>query len=74
MLCFVCKMHYVFSIHLSEVENETKENEFIAKGVKVLLDDCKDVFPKELNELPPMREVAHAIDLIADAAPIAKVP
>ena len=70
---YVRKDHQVFLIHLSEVENEIKVNEF-NKGVKVFLDEFKDVFPEELNELPPMREVDHAIDLIADAAPIAKAP
>ena len=34
--------------------------------------DFKDIFPEELNELAPMREVDHAIDLVADGAPIAK--
>ena len=66
----VRKDHQVFLIYLSEVENEIKVNEF-NKGVKVFLDEFKDVFPEELNALPPMREVDHAIDLIADAAPIA---
>ena len=69
----VRKDHEVFLIHLSEVENKIKVNEF-NKRVNVFLDEFKDVFPKELNELPPMREVDHAIDLIADAAPIAKAP
>ena len=70
----VRKDHQVFLIHLSEVEKEIKVNEF-NKGMKVFLDEFKDVFPEELNELPPMREVDHAsIDLIVDAAPIAKAP
>ena len=69
----VRKDHQIFLIHLSEVEKEIKVNEF-NKGMKVFLDEFKDVFPEELNELPPMREVGHAIDLIADAAPIAKAP
>jgi hypothetical protein len=42
--------------------------------MKVFLDDFKDTFPKELNELPPPKEVTHAIGLVADDAPIAKTP
>ena len=68
------KGHEVFLVHLMEVENETKDNEFDPNGVKIFLDDFKDVFPEELNELPPMREVDHAIELVADAAPVAKPP
>ena len=33
-----------------------------------------DVFPKELLELPPEREVEFGIDLVAGTAPISKVP
>ena len=42
--------------------------------MKVFFDDFKDIFPEELKELPPTREVDHAIELVADAAPIAKPP
>ena len=35
------KCHQIFLIHVSEVENETKDNEFGTKGVKTLLDDFK---------------------------------
>ena len=68
------KGHQVFLIHISEVENETNDDALSAKGVKVFLDEFKDIFSEELNELPPPREVDHAIDLVADAAPIAKAP
>ena len=73
MIRCVRKDHQVYLIHLSKVENEIKINEF-NKGVKVFLDEIKDVFPEELNELPSMREVDHAIDLIGNAVPIAKAP
>ena len=67
------KDHQVFLIHLSEVENEIKDNEII-KEVNVFMDEFKDVFPEELNELPPMRDVDHTIDLVTDSALIAKAP
>ena len=68
------KGHKIFLVHLMEVENETKDNEFDTKGVTISLDNFKDIFPEELNELPPMREVDHAIELVADVALIAKSP
>ena len=46
------KGHQVFLIHLSEVGNETKDNEFGTKEVKVFLDDFENIFPKEFKELP----------------------
>ena len=67
------KGHQVFLIHLNEVENDNKDNESIKK-VNVFLDEFKDVFFEELNELPPRRYVDHAIELVADAAPIVKAP
>ena len=38
------KGHEVFLVHLMEVENETKDKEFDTKGVKIFLDNFKDVF------------------------------
>ncbi|MBE3102723.1 MAG: hypothetical protein IMZ40_00590, partial [Bacilli bacterium] len=64
------KNHEVFLIHVSEVEDESKDN----KRVNEFLDEFKDIFPEELTELPPRRDVDHAIDLIVDAAPIARAP
>ena len=61
-------------IHISEIKNETKDDALSTKGVKVFLDDFKNIFFEELNELPPTREVDHAIDLIANAALVAKAP
>ena len=42
--------------------------------MKVFLDDFEDIFHEELNELPPTREVDHAIDLVANVATVAKAP
>lgn len=62
-------------IHLREVENKTKDNEFGTKGVKLFLDEFNlDIFPQELKELPPMREIDHAIELVGNVALIAKPP
>ncbi|RVX15438.1 Transposon Ty3-I Gag-Pol polyprotein [Vitis vinifera] len=45
-----------------------KDKEYPANARKIL-DDFSDLWPAELpNELPPMRDVQHAIDLIPDAS------
>ena len=36
------------------------------------LSEYEDIFPKDLTELPPPREVDHAIDLISGAQPVAR--
>ena len=46
------KCHQIFLIHLSEVKDETKDNDFSIKRVKIFLDDFKDIFSEELKELP----------------------
>ena len=38
------------------------------------LSEYQDVFPKELTNLPPKRGLAHEIELIPGAQPIAKSP
>jgi hypothetical protein len=38
--------------------------------MKAFMVDFKDIFSEKMNELPPMREVDHAIDMVADATPI----
>ena len=68
------KGHQIFLIHISEVENETKDDALNTKGVIVFSDDFQDIFSEELNELPPTREVDYAIDFVANAAHVAKVP
>ena len=68
------KDHQVFLIHISEVGNETKDDVLNTKGVNVFLDDLKNIFLEELNELPPTREVDHAIDLVTNTALVAKTP
>ena len=38
------------------------------------LEDFQDVFPEELTELPPPRELDHSIELIPGAQPVARRP
>ena len=36
--------------------------------------DFKDVFPEEISEMPPKRDIDFAIDLIPGMSPISKAP
>ena len=38
------------------------------------LKEYQDIFPEELTELPPKRELVHEIELIPGAQPIARAP
>ena len=38
------------------------------------LKEYQDIFPEELTELPPERELVHEIELILGAQPIARAP
>ena len=68
------KNDQVFLIHTSEVDNEIKNDDSRTKGVMVYLDDFKDMFFDKLIELPHIKEVNHAIDLVDDVALIANAP
>jgi hypothetical protein len=66
------KNHEIFSVNVNEIFVESKENKIAKQSVKSFLDKFKDVFPNEMNKVSPMREVAHAIDLVVYATSIAK--
>ena len=68
------KNHEIFLVNVNEIDDEKKDGVRVKEKEKLFLDEFKDVFPDEMTELPPAREVDHAIDLVADAAPIAKAP
>jgi hypothetical protein len=69
------KSNEVFMVYLNGVQmNEVKGSNVDKMDVKVFLDEFKDVFSDDLKDLAPKREVDHAIDLVADAAPIARAP
>lgn len=58
------KGYQVFFIYVNKIEIESKSNE--TKEMKVFLDDFKNIFLEEINELPPIRDVDHAINLVDD--------
>ena len=58
----------IYAVKLNPIDKPTSVNE------PEWLSEHEDIFPKDLTELPPPREVDHAIDLIPGAQPIARRP
>ena len=57
----------VFALVVKEIALDNFEEP--RKEVRSVLQEFQDVFPKELpNQLPPMRDIQHAIDLVPEAA------
>ena len=56
----------VFVLVVRELHGETREKQ--PKEVKLVLQEFKDVFPKELpDHLPPMHDIQHTIDFVLGA-------
>ena len=52
-----------------KVEEFKEQDKEYPANVRKILDDFSDLWPAELpNELPPMRDIQHAIDLIPGAS------
>ena len=58
----------VYAVKLNPIDKPSAGNE------PEWLSNYEDIFPKELTQLPPKREVDHAIDLIPGAQPVARRP
>lgn len=43
-------------------------------NIKLVVQEFMDVFPGEINDLPPKRIVKHAINIIPRAKPLSKAP
>ncbi|BAT95505.1 hypothetical protein VIGAN_08224900, partial [Vigna angularis var. angularis] len=54
-------------------QEQKKDSERQATGISVV-EDFADVFPDEILDLPPRREVEFSIDLIPGAGPISVAP
>nr|GEY71195.1 putative reverse transcriptase domain-containing protein [Tanacetum cinerariifolium] len=63
----------VILAHVTMKEAEGKSKKKRLKNVPIIR-DFPEVFPKDLPGLPPTRQVVFQIDLIPDAAPIARAP
>ncbi|KAL6320193.1 hypothetical protein AAG906_004702 [Vitis piasezkii] len=59
----------IFALMARKVEEFKEQDKEYPANVCKILDDFSDLWPAELpNELPPMRDVQHAIDLILGAS------
>ncbi|GJX42212.1 putative reverse transcriptase domain-containing protein, partial [Tanacetum coccineum] len=63
----------VFLANVSTKETEDHSEKKRLEGVPIVR-DIPDVFPEDLPGLPPTRQVEFQIDLIPDAAPVARAP
>ena len=58
--------------YLAYIVNQPKDKAKV--GQVPIVKDFPDVFPEELNSIPPEREVEFTIDLLPEAAPLSKTP
>ncbi|RVW49578.1 Transposon Ty3-I Gag-Pol polyprotein [Vitis vinifera] len=59
----------IFALMARKVEEFKEQDKEYPANARKILDDFSDLWPVELsNELPPMRDVQHAIDLIPGAS------
>nr|CAD1818433.1 unnamed protein product [Ananas comosus var. bracteatus] len=64
-----------YLVAIREVSDEGLEEEGLPGKIEAVLADFQDVMPKELpKQLPPRRELNHAIELEPGAKPPAKAP
>ncbi|GKD42433.1 hypothetical protein Tco_1267078 [Tanacetum coccineum] len=64
---------HVFSSHVTTKETEDKSEEKQLEDVPIV-GDFPGVFPEDLLDLPPTRQVEFQIDLIPGATPVARAP
>ncbi|RVX03925.1 Transposon Ty3-I Gag-Pol polyprotein [Vitis vinifera] len=58
----------IFALMARKVEEFKEQDKEYPASARKILDDFSDLWPAELpNELPPMRDIQHAIDLIPGA-------
>ncbi|RVW96613.1 Transposon Ty3-G Gag-Pol polyprotein [Vitis vinifera] len=59
----------IFALMARKVEEFKEQDKEYPANARKILDDFSDLWPVELpNELPPMRDIQHAIDLIPGAS------
>nr|GFD11413.1 putative reverse transcriptase domain-containing protein [Tanacetum cinerariifolium] len=64
---------HVFLANITSTKDEDKSNGKRLEGVPVVR-EFPEVFPKDLPGIPPTRQVEFLIDLVPDAAPVARAP
>ena len=62
------KKQMVYAVKLNPIEKSSEH------PLPESLSDFEDIFPEELTELPPPRDIDHAIELLPGAQPVARRP
>ncbi|GKA55933.1 putative reverse transcriptase domain-containing protein [Tanacetum coccineum] len=70
---YLMKGFHIFLAHITEKKTNEKSEEKRLEDVPTMRDFLK-VFPEDLPELPPSRQVEFHIDLVPGAAPVAQAP
>nr|GFC91990.1 putative reverse transcriptase domain-containing protein [Tanacetum cinerariifolium] len=70
---YMLKGCQVFLAHVTRKEVEGKSEKKRLENVPIVW-DFPEVFPEDLSGLPPTQQVVFQIDLIPDAAPVARAP
>nr|GFA15334.1 putative reverse transcriptase domain-containing protein [Tanacetum cinerariifolium] len=70
---YMSKGCHVFLANITSTKDEDKSNGKRLEGVPVVR-EFPEVFPKDLPGIPPTRQVEFLIDLVPDAAPVARAP
>jgi hypothetical protein len=66
---YLLRKHQAFLAQIIEKKSDGKKIQDIP-----VARDFPDVFPKDVLGLPPVRQAEFCIDLLPDAAPVAKAP
>jgi hypothetical protein len=62
-------------MHMMELHDQTKiyrEKNVILKNKKLFMNKNSGIFPNELNELPPIKEIDHIINLLIDVIAVSR--
>ncbi|GKF48017.1 putative reverse transcriptase domain-containing protein [Tanacetum coccineum] len=70
---YLLKGHNVFLAHVTTKETEDKLGEKRLEDV-LIVQDFPEVFLEDLTGLPSIRQIEFRIDLMPDAAPVARAP
>ena len=63
----------LFAMHISSEKGKEVDNENVLRRYPIL-QWFRDVFPEDISELPPHKEVEFSTELVPGAAPASKVP
>ena len=68
------KNYEMYLVHVMEWDDGNNKSKANNKDAESFLSEINDMFPNELKDLSPVREVDYAIELVVDAIPATKAP